>query len=113
MCNCKNITSQSKEAFNRMVTLEIPNNVEIRFNNPENKKRTHIGIDSCIAKEIQELWKQGIVTTGCCCGHNNSNLFSYIGVKKEFIIKMKELNYKTRYNPMRPDDEDSFIPKSI
>jgi len=38
---------------------------------------------------------------------------SYIGVDKKFIPQMKKLGYKVRFNDMRPNDEDSFIPKII
>jgi hypothetical protein len=69
----------------------------------------------CLARELFYLWDLGIITTGCCCGHhegeNGEN--SYIGVLEKFIPKMKELGYKVRFNPCRPKDEDSFIPKTI
>lgn len=29
-----------------------------------------IGLDRCIAEEVQYLWSLGIVTYGSCCGHN-------------------------------------------
>jgi hypothetical protein len=32
-----------------------------------------IGVDACIADAIRMLWSHGIVTTGCCCGHNRRN----------------------------------------
>jgi hypothetical protein len=35
-------------------------------------------IDRCIADTVQALWAQGVVTTGCCCGHNK--LDGYIGI---------------------------------
>jgi hypothetical protein len=53
----------------------------------------------------------GIKTTGCCCGHGNINM-AYIGVRFEDIDKMKELGYKVYFNHHRPNDEDSFIPKT-
>lgn len=27
-------------------------------------------VDSCIAHEVEELWRCGIETSGSCCGHN-------------------------------------------
>lgn len=75
----------------------------------------NISFDACLAKELFSLWDLGIETTGCCCGkHQNSgkNQKSYIGVGFKYIYKMKQLGYKVRYNPMRPGDEDSFIPKT-
>lgn len=33
-------------------------------------KQDKICIDACIADTIKHLWDNGIVTLGCCCGHN-------------------------------------------
>lgn len=50
-------------------------------------------VDKCIANEIEGLWKQGIKTTGCCCGHGKE--LGFIQVKdKESIVKMKQLGYQ-------------------
>jgi hypothetical protein len=38
---------------------------------------------------------------------------SYIGVSVKDIPKMKKMGYKVAFNPMRPKDEDSFVPKSV
>lgn len=73
-------------------------------------KDKFICFDKCLVDELFELWHIGIVTTGCCCGHREQK--PYIGVIKEDIWIMKELGYKVAYNPMRPKDEDSFIPKT-
>ena len=62
-------------------------------------------------KEIIDLWEQGIHTTGCCCGHGDINE-AFIGVNFEDIPKMKELGYDVQFNSCRPNDEDSFIPKT-
>ncbi|HEJ2170549.1 TPA: hypothetical protein ACKP5U_003289 [Pseudomonas aeruginosa] len=40
--------------------------------------RETICVDKCIANAVQALWDLGIVTTGCCCGHNQAD--GYIGV---------------------------------
>jgi len=47
-----------------------------------------------------------IVTTGCCCGHNEVE--GFIGVEDQYIPQMKALGYEVQYNPTRPEDEDSF-----
>ena len=75
----------------------------------------HICFDKCLANELFYLWDMGIITTGSCCGNHKgcNGEHSYIGVKDEFIPKMKELGYKVSFNPCRPKDEDSFIPKTI
>ena len=71
----------------------------------------YIAVDKCLIKEIIDLWEQGIRTTGCCCGHGDKSK-AYIGVVFEDIPKMKALGYEVFYNSCRPDDEDSFIPKT-
>lgn len=70
-----------------------------------------VSIDKCLLPEILQLWELGIKTTGCCCGHGKESAF--IGVQKTDIEKMKKLGYKVRFNPCRPNDKDSFIPKTI
>lgn len=70
-----------------------------------------VSIDKCLLSEVVELWELGIKTTGCCCGHGR--LEPFIGVREEHIPKMKELGYKVHFNSCRPNDEDSFIPKTI
>jgi hypothetical protein len=32
--------------------------------------RPTICVDACISKAIEMLWANGVVTCGCCCGHN-------------------------------------------
>jgi hypothetical protein len=35
-------------------------------------------VDRCLEPLIKELWAKGVITTGCCCGHNKVN--GYIGI---------------------------------
>ena len=107
MCKCENVKIGS---YDNQIEIEIPNNIEIRYNNPENEIRENVSIDKCLVDEIKQLWSMKIITTGCCCGHNIQG--GYIGVKDEYIPKMLELGYKVRYNECRPNDRDSFIPKT-
>lgn len=45
--------------------------------NPNQNRKT-VAVDSCIAEEIKELNKQGVVTLGCCCGHGKAGqIFEY------------------------------------
>ncbi len=94
------------------ITLNIPSNLKIHYNNSDRDLRQTVSVDSCMAEEIQYLWSQGIRTTGCCCGHNW--MCGYIGVYFEDIPKMKALGYKPQRNLSRGldcMDEDSFFPK--
>lgn len=70
-----------------------------------------VSIDKCLLPEILELWEMGIKTTGCCCGHGK--LEPFIGVDFDDIQKMKDLGYEVYYNEHRPNDEDSFVPKTV
>lgn len=111
-CKCINITPGSVECYKQMVTLEVPETVELFYNRPEKDRRHHVSIDPCLVNEIKKLWSLGISTTGCCCGHNTPDR-SYIGVYEQFIPKMKELGYEVRKNQFDHSREDSFIPKSV
>jgi len=68
-------------------------------------------IDKCLLPEILLLWEKGIKTTGCCCGHGKNR--PYIGVFPEYIESMKFLGYSVQFNACRPNDEDTFTPKTI
>ena len=67
-----------------------------------------ICVDVCLALEVSQLWRLGIRTTGCCCGHGEHP--AYIGVADEHIETMKRLGYAVQPNPCRPGAEDSFHP---
>lgn len=73
------------------------------------KQTKVVCIDKCLLPEILKLWEKGIKTTGCCCGHGNPDM-AFIGVKDEYIEKMKDLGYSVQFNECRPGDEDSFVP---
>jgi hypothetical protein len=69
-----------------------------------------ICIDTCLVVEVWSLWKLGITTTGCCCGHNKME--GFIGVIDDDIPRMKAMGYKVAFNSSRPGDEDSFVARS-
>jgi len=68
--------------------------------------RESICLDRCIANEVQALWRDGVTTTGCCCGHNKTT--GYIGVYGE---ESKTRMLRLGYDLLRSDD--SFYPKSV
>ena len=74
------------------------------------KEPMTVSIDKCLLPEILKLWEMGIKTTGCCCGHGKQGAF--IGVDCDDIQKMKDLGYEVYHNECRPNDEDSFVPKT-
>lgn len=96
--NCKKITLKCPKNF-------IPMNVLDGF-------KESITMDACISNEIKSLWKKGIRTMGCCCGHGRK--LGFIQVVDDDIQKMMELGYQ---NYIYPDNfgekyrKDAFIPK--
>ena len=112
-CTCKDIIPQSKECYAQQIVVKVPEYLDIRMNAPGRERKEYVALDPCITAEVIQLWRLGIVTTGACCGHNLPDGFQFIGVEDEFIPKMKELGYEVAHNKCRPDDEDSFVPKSV
>ena len=106
MCLCVDVQVGS---YDNQVTVQVADSVDLRYNAPGRELRETVALDVCIADEIMALWTKGIVTTGCCCGHNRT--IGYIGVTDEYIPQMKAMGYKVILNPQYPDAEDSFVPK--
>ena len=93
--------------------IAIPKNFLIKniiINQNEIFKNGVLDIDDCLVKEIKHLWRLGIHTRGCCCGHQK--LKGYIEVERTDIIKMIKLGYKF-YEQDDENNFDRFIPKSI
>lgn len=106
MCDCHNVAIGS---YKNQVCVNIPPHMEdLRRYRLKNGLTPTLCIDRCLLAEIQCLWNLGVVTTGCCCGHNVFG--GYIGVSREDIPRMKRLGYRVRHNHCRPG-EDSFYPK--
>lgn len=109
MCECNKIEFGD---CSNMITIETPTHVKVWYIE-RNIKLTNIPdypntiqIDPCILSEIKELWNLGIVTTGCCCGHNKQE--GFVGVRDEDIEKMIELGYKIKLNENDLSRRDSF-----
>jgi hypothetical protein len=60
MCNCASNAE-------RLMGGTVP---PISLPAPHWSHKQVITVDACIADAIAMLWKHGIVTAGCCCGHN-------------------------------------------
>lgn len=78
-CSCKNVEIGS---FDRHISLTPP---------IWSSKKV-ISVDVCLKEEILYLWEQGVITGGCCCGHQIHK--PTIGVYKESIAIMKILGYE-------------------
>lgn len=105
MCECKNVKIGS---YANQVVLRVPE--YLILTNSAGIRIKEVSVDKCLSTIIEDLWSLGIKTTGCCCGHNTD--LGYIGVLPDCIANMKELGFMVRFNPSRPDAEDSFYPST-
>jgi hypothetical protein len=64
MCNCV--------SYNRPDLCAADGKLSVILIPPNWAQKTGICIDACIADAIKMLWDNGIVTRGCCCGHNGA-----------------------------------------
>ena len=98
--------------YNCKKSVLTPPQQFIKCNCSDNYKES-VRVDACLADEIQHLWKNGIKTCGCCCGHGRE--LGFIEVTDECIPMMEELGY---VHYIYPDEfggverKDAFIPKS-
>jgi len=103
MCNCKNITPQTKECYAQMVTVEIPPHMEA-YKNARLKEglSSLVSIDPCIYDEIKDLWNKGVITHGSCCGHNKFE--SMVNVQDDQSDLMLSMGYELNHpDPTRID----------
>lgn len=105
---CADISFQTCECSYK---IYLPWKCKFDWEDDSGKEPTLVCIDKCLLPEILTLWEMGIKTTGCCCGHGKGKPF--IGVDFDDIQKMKDLGYEVFHNECRPNDEDSFIPKTV
>ncbi len=109
-CACNNIDFQTYDNTILLGYYEIMRqyrNNRAKAGLPENG----IDVDRCLADEIIDLWKAGIRTYGCCCGHNK--IQGYINVDEEDFSKAQALGYEKYVFPNDPSRDDTIIPKSI
>lgn len=64
MCDC---SSNNVEGLGSAPQVTIDPNEYFDFTTPGKL----ISVDACIETQIRALWKKGVWTGGCCCGHNN------------------------------------------
>lgn len=92
MCNCQNVELGS---YDNQIELSAPIHLiewAKKVNFSLGGERKTVCIDKCLEKEIKALWSEGVITTGCCCGHNKVQ--PYIGVEKSSVSWMKAMGYK-------------------
>lgn len=70
-----------------------------------------IAVDTCIVEQVIELWKAGIRTYGCCCGHNNID--GFINVDPDDFSRALALGFE-RYEFLNdPERRDTVKPRTI
>ncbi|WP_299501453.1 hypothetical protein [Mucilaginibacter sp.] len=84
------------EIRERHVLIELPHNLE-RTRRIKKGLSTSIAIDGCIVEDIIHLWRNGIITTGCCCGHNGY-FPRMVNVNPESVDKMYSMGYEQFHN---------------
>lgn len=110
MCNCINIIPGNKECYAQMITIEIPKHMESYKNRRvKNGLPSTICIDPCIIDEMKMLWSKGIITYGCCCGHNI--LESMVNVDDNNIEQMLKMGYVQNHHDKTR--KDTFRLKTI
>lgn len=67
-------------------------------------------VDPCILEEIILLWEAGIITHGCCCGHNDPRWYSFVNVDEKSIEQMLAMGYVQYHED--PTRRDTFRLKS-
>jgi hypothetical protein len=111
MCNCNpNITEAERYVQQIVVEPPFPEYVQRRKDAGLSGKAC---IDPCIMAEIQSLWDAGILTHGCCCGHNSADAkcFPFVNVADEHIEEMLALGYvQEHWDATR---KDTFRLKSV
>lgn len=105
MCDCRNVEIGSYD--NQVLLRRMPH----MYARTEGTTRDQINVDRCLADEILKLWRAGIRTTGCCCGHNQ--LDGFIGVVDDDVPVMERLGYERRPNETDASRRDGFYPKSV
>lgn len=111
-CPTSRLIPQSQEMYNAMITLEVPEGIEIPYNCGDELK-THVSVDPCLAAEIYELWNNGVVTGGCCCGHNIGAYDAYILVHENSIERTLELGYEQMECDIIPGRKNKFRPYTV
>ncbi len=66
-----------------------------------------VSVDSCIANAIVELNRQGVYTTGCCCGHGKGPPTATI--LPSSADRAKELGYDVQWSCSPTGHNDPYI----
>jgi len=92
------ILKMCKWGTHELMKIKIPANLS---STGKDKIKT-VGIDKCIAHIIKALQDAGIETTGCCCGHGESD--GYIGLNEGLILTIKK--WERDFNKIKEHMDD-------
>ena len=103
MCNCVDIEFGSYD--NQTLLGYYPIMREYRDNRvAAGLSGDGIPVDTCLVEQIIELWKAGVRTYGCCCGHNKAD--GFINIDPDDLPKARVLGldlYEFPGNGLRQD----------
>ena len=114
-CKCDAKSYRCGEYTHPMVVLNLPDiySRNLYRKGYTTKRKKQVAVDECLADEILNLWKFGVITTSCCCGHNIRKLQPYIAVTSHSVDAMLKLGYRQIFNPLQPQSTQFFHPKSV
>lgn len=94
-CSCPpGLMDDTAARFARQVVLELPDGSGDKARRLREGLSPDVCVDPCIVGAIKDLWRQGIETTGCCCGHNDMR--GWVSVHEKDYVRMFELGYEQR-----------------
>ena len=110
MCNCIDVEIGSFD--NQLLLGYYPVMRQYRDNRVKaGLSGDGIPVDTCIVDQVVELWKTGVRTYGCCCGHNK--LPGFINVDPEDFTKALALGYEPYEFPDDPSRQDTVLTKPV
>lgn len=114
-CKCDAKSYRSGEYTHPMVVLDVPDiySRTLYRKGYTTQRKKQVAVDECLADEILNLWKFGVITLSCCCGHNIRKLQPYIAVDTDSVDAMLKLGYRQIFNPLQPQSTQFFHPKSV
>ncbi len=104
MLNCPNEFG----IYDSMIELRFPDHM-LKENGGYYTNKVGCQVDCCLVNEIKQLWENGVVTTGSCCGHGL--IQGMINVTESSVDLMFKLGYELIDVP-KGCWEHSFIPKT-
>lgn len=102
-CQCNNVEMGS---YDNQRTIPVPAHMayykRCRLNNG---LQPFISVDKCCVPELVLLWKNGIHTYGCCCGHGKER--PYINVAECQYLAALKLGFRPYRYPNDPKRKDT------